>query len=75
MFPEASCLILLHVDFSWLFAFGHKVCEPEGRAFSDETTFRFALGGRRRLFDLGHPAGVAGKIRCRADLRLSGSPP
>ena len=33
MFPHASCLILLHVDFGRLFAFGHKVCEPEGRAF------------------------------------------
>jgi carboxyl-terminal processing protease len=41
MFPGASCLILLHVDFPWLFAFGHKVCEPEGRAFPMKLRFSF----------------------------------
>src|SRR3982075_3121593 len=41
MFPPASCLILLHVDFPWLFAFGHKVCEPEGRVFPMKLRFPF----------------------------------
>src|ERR1700736_3919209 len=39
MFPQASCLILLHVDFPCLVAFRHKVCEPEGRAFPMKLRF------------------------------------
>src|ERR1700719_1735376 len=74
MFPQASCLILLHVDSYWLFAFGHKVCEPEGRAFSDETTFSPSLSDHSGQFDHGHAASAAGKIGCRANLRLSWSP-
>src|ERR1700720_506407 len=74
MFPRASCLIFLHVDSSWLVAFGHKVCEPEGRAFSDETTFFSFLSDHGGQLDQRHTAGAAGKIGCRADLRLSWSP-
>src|SRR6266480_6392139 len=75
MFLPASCLILLHVDFPWLFvAFGRKVCDPESRAFSDETTFSPSLSDHSGQFDYRHAASAAGKIGCRADLRLSGSP-
>src|SRR5437764_10754146 len=74
MLPEASCRILLHVAFPWLFAFGHKVCEPEGRAFPDEPTFSRPLSGCSRRFNRVRPASAAGKIGCGANLRLSWSP-
>src|SRR6266571_8099056 len=75
MFPQASCLILLHVaaPASWLVAFGHKVCEPEDRAFSDETTFPRPFSDHSGRFDQRHATGAAGKIGRRANLRLSGS--
>src|SRR5207244_4550338 len=61
--------------FHWLFvAFGHEVCDPEIRAFSDETTFSPSLSDHSGQFDHRHAASAAGKIGCRADLRLSGSP-
>src|SRR5438034_11792721 len=75
MFLPASCLILLHVDSCWLFvAFGRKVCDPESRAFSDETTFSPSLSDHSGQFDHRHAASAAGKIGCRADLRLSWTP-
>src|SRR6202140_365074 len=43
MFTQSGCLILLHVDFGWSFAFGHEVCEPEGRAFPFPMKLRFPL--------------------------------
>src|SRR6266481_6544289 len=58
----------------FLVAFGHKVCEPESHAFSDETTFSPSHSDHSGQFDHRHAASAAGKIGCRADLRLSGSP-
>jgi hypothetical protein len=52
-------------------AFGHKVCEPEGRAFSDETTFSPSLSDHA-VGLISATLSAAGKIGCRADLRLSG---
>src|SRR5438270_8265396 len=55
-------------------AFGHEVCEPEDRAFSNETTSSPDFRSCSNRFNRGRPPGVTSKIRCRADLRLSGSP-
>src|SRR6266480_6991246 len=73
MFPQTSCLILLHVDFPWLFAFGLEVCEPEGRAFSVEATFFFPLSRCCRRFGRRCTSGAPSKIGCRANLCLSRS--
>src|SRR6266481_4973413 len=73
MFIESGCLIFLHVDFGWLVAFGHKVCEPEDRAFSDETTFSPSLGDHSGRFDQRHATGAASKIGRRTNLCLGWS--
>ena len=66
MFIESGCLTLLHVEFGRLFAFGHKVCEPEDRAFrfSDETTSSPSLSGSSNHFNWRHAPSAAGKIGC-----------
>lgn len=50
------------VDFGRLFAFGHKVCESEDRASSDETTFSPAHSDHSGRFDQRHATGAASKI-------------
>src|SRR5436309_3819728 len=61
------------VGFSWLVAFGHKVCESEDRAFSDETTFSPAHSDDSDRFDQRHATGAASKIGRRTNLCLSWS--
>src|SRR2546428_8755510 len=61
------------VDLGWLFAFGHKVCESEYRAFSDETTFSPAHSDHNRPFDHQLATGAASKIGRRTNLSISGS--
>src|SRR5438874_10624522 len=74
MFSAYSCLNSLHVETQghW-FAFRHKVCESEYRAFSDETTFSPAHSDHGGRFDQQHATGAASKIGRRTNLCLSGS--
>src|SRR5205807_5456493 len=74
MFLAYSCLNSLHVETRghW-FAFRHKVCESEYRAFSDETTFSPAHSDHSGRFDQQHATGAASKIGRRTNLCLSRS--
>src|SRR5437870_13606905 len=74
MFLAYSCLNSLHVETRghW-FAFRHKVCESEYRAFSDETTFSPAHSDHSGRFDQQHATSAASKIARRPNLSHSGS--